>query len=188
LFAAPFTDDATEEGFRQVLLNPLEDEEAWRAEAEPALRAYSDWLQERQDRPGGLLFLEQALKGLCHLPVTHLPLCQCGPIGAVRQRLNAALQSGEIRSHIEDRSVTSDFREADEWPNPHLCHVHVEEHLAQLCLNTEHWRNYRRADLYQQWIFFDDLWAAAHPDLADSILRYARCWDVLSPDGPHDRD
>jgi hypothetical protein len=183
LFDAPFTDDPAEGGFRQVLLNVHEDGDVWRAEAEPALLAYSDWLQERQDRPAGLLFLEQALKALFRLPVAHLPDRECGPIGAVRQRLSAALENGQIRSQLEDRPV-----HPDEFPLPALCHAHVEDHLAQLCLNTEHWRSYRRVDLYHQWIFFDDLWAAAHPELANSILRYARCWDVLSPDGPHDQD
>ena len=43
-----------------------------------------------------------------------------------------------------------------------------------------------RKDMYHQWIFFDDQWAAAHPDLANSLLRYTRCWDMLSPDGPND--
>lgn len=27
---------------------------------------------------------------------------------------------------------------------------------------------------YQQWFLFDDLWAAAHPHLAESLLRYNR--------------
>lgn len=56
-------------------------------------------------------------------------------------------------------------------------------HVAQLCLHTDCSEG---VDLYHRWIFFDDLWAAAQPDLANSILRYDRCWDVLSPDGPHD--
>jgi hypothetical protein len=69
LFDAPFTEDPVEEGFRQVLLNAHEDEDAWRSEAGPALMAYSDWLEERQGRPAGVLFLEQALKALFRLPV-----------------------------------------------------------------------------------------------------------------------
>jgi uncharacterized protein (TIGR02996 family) len=54
--------------------------------------------------------------------------------------------------------------------------VHVEEHVAQLCLHTQRWGE---RDLYHQYYFFDDLWAAAHPDLANSLLRWARRWDVL---------
>lgn len=33
---------------------------------------------------------------------------------------------------------------------------------------------------YDHWFIFDDLWGAAHPDLADALLRYATRWDVLS--------
>jgi 3-oxoacyl-ACP reductase-like protein len=33
---------------------------------------------------------------------------------------------------------------------------------------------------HQQWILFDDRWAAAHPDLAASLLHYARCWDPFA--------
>jgi len=32
---------------------------------------------------------------------------------------------------------------------------------------------------YHQWIVFDDRWAAAHRDLADSLLAWATHWDVL---------
>jgi hypothetical protein len=32
---------------------------------------------------------------------------------------------------------------------------------------------------HQQWILFDDLWAAAHVDLARSLLRYGTRWDPL---------
>jgi hypothetical protein len=30
----------------------------------------------------------------------------------------------------------------------------------------------------------DDVWASAHPELAAGLLRFARRWDVLSPDEP----
>ena len=30
---------------------------------------------------------------------------------------------------------------------------------------------------YQRWYLFDDVWAAAHPDLAASLLRCAAGWD-----------
>jgi hypothetical protein len=32
---------------------------------------------------------------------------------------------------------------------------------------------------YQQIFLFDDLWASAHPDLANSLLRYGAHWDPL---------
>ncbi len=37
---------------------------------------------------------------------------------------------------------------------------------------------------HQQWILFDDRWAAAHPDLAASILRYGRDWDPFAAARP----
>jgi hypothetical protein len=52
-----------------------------------------------------------------------------------------------------------------------------ETHVAQLCLHTNRWGD---EDLYHRWILFDDLWAGAHSDLAEAILRYATRWDVLS--------
>ena len=33
---------------------------------------------------------------------------------------------------------------------------------------------------HDQWFVFDDRWAAAHPDLAQSLLRYAVHWDPLA--------
>jgi hypothetical protein len=38
--------------------------------------------------------------------------------------------------------------------------IHLSQHLA-----------------YQRWYLFDDVWAAAHPDLAASLLRCAAGWD-----------
>jgi hypothetical protein len=46
-----------------------------------------------------------------------------------------------------------------------------------LCLHTDRWD---KRDLFHQWFLFDDLWAAAHPALADGVLKFARRWDVLS--------
>jgi uncharacterized protein (TIGR02996 family) len=53
--------------------------------------------------------------------------------------------------------------------------THVEEHLAQACLHTG-------GNRFHQWILFDDLWASAHPEMANAILRFARRWDVLTID------
>ncbi len=169
LLAAPLTDDPVEPGFRQALLDQPRDEASW--------NAYSDWLVEQGLRPAGLALLEQALKAVARCPFSYLPdAVWGGPLksGSVPQ-VRAALK-GVLDKHPPHSEFT---------PDPAKCHIQVEEHLAQLCLHTGSWDG---VDLYQQWIFFDDLWAAAHPDLANGILRYQRCWDVLSPDGPHDED
>ena len=34
---------------------------------------------------------------------------------------------------------------------------------------------------FDQWFLFDRQWAAAHPELARSLLRYAAQWDPYSP-------
>jgi uncharacterized protein (TIGR02996 family) len=53
----------------------------------------------------------------------------------------------------------------------------VQGHVAQACKHIDHWDF--AGDVYHHLILFDDLWAAAHPDLATSILRFASRWDVL---------
>ena len=47
----------------------------------------------------------------------------------------------------------------------------VDEHLAQLAMHVDEFFG------YQQWYLFDDVWAAGHPELAASLLRYAIDWD-----------
>jgi uncharacterized protein (TIGR02996 family) len=177
LLAAPLTADPAEEGFRSVLLDEPGDEASW--------RAYSDWLQEGGARPLGLLLLEQALKAVARFPVIRLP-------AAVWNTLPVQLLTPSLRNHqaLLQRILATEPEEDfySGRPSSHAAEksrVQVEEHVAQLCLHTERWGD---TDLYQQLIFFDDLWAAAQPDLANAILRYCRAWDVLSPDGPHDED
>lgn len=80
------------------------------------------------------------------------------------------------RTEIE--GVTS----AAHWKNqPSKSLVQVEEHFAQASVHTDHWKNPRGGeDLYNRWIMFDDLWAAANKDLANCILRFQERWDVLT--------
>jgi uncharacterized protein (TIGR02996 family) len=54
--------------------------------------------------------------------------------------------------------------------------VVVQAHVAQASKHVAKWGN---ENLYHHFIFFDDLWANAHPDLASSILRTANRWDPL---------
>jgi hypothetical protein len=51
----------------------------------------------------------------------------------------------------------------------------VDDHLAQVAMHCG------ESFGYQQWYLFDTAWAAAHPDLARSLLRYANHWDPLGP-------
>lgn len=65
--------------------------------------------------------------------------------------------------------------------DPERSIVGAHEHVAWL------WKHLTDEVGYEQWIFFDDAWAAAHPDLASSLLRYATRWDPLA-DGPPVRE
>ncbi len=60
---------------------------------------------------------------------------------------------------------------------PNLSRWRVEPHLAQLSL---HQSTLYHSNCFDHWIVFDDLWASAHPDLANSLLRQLERWDVLS--------
>lgn len=55
----------------------------------------------------------------------------------------------------------------------------ITPHMAQAVFHTANWGG-KDGDLYHQWIFFDDRWAAAHPTLAAGILTFASRWDVLT--------
>jgi len=73
----------------------------------------------------------------------------------------------EVRARLEREGLPptrGDAAEALAWSGPHV---------AQLCHHTDPFFG------FQQVVLFDDLWAAAHPDLAASLLRYARSWDPL---------
>lgn len=64
----------------------------------------------------------------------------------------------------------------NESRNPKRDAVLVQGHVAQAC---KHVAKFDRQDLYHHIVFFDDLWANAHPHLAASLLRAANRWDVL---------
>lgn len=56
---------------------------------------------------------------------------------------------------------------------PEASLLRVDGHLAQLSMHCGD------SFGYQQWYLFDTTWAAAHPELARSLLRYADHWDPL---------
>ncbi|MET8083300.1 hypothetical protein [Micromonospora sp. NPDC005237] len=57
--------------------------------------------------------------------------------------------------------------------SPDASRIEVDEHLAQVTMHCG------QSFGYQQWFLFDTVWAAAHPDLAQSLLRYGNHWDPL---------
>jgi uncharacterized protein (TIGR02996 family) len=60
--------------------------------------------------------------------------------------------------------------------NPKKDRVVVQMHVAQASKHVARWGS---EDLYHHFVFFDDLWANAHPHLAASLLRAAGRWDPL---------
>jgi hypothetical protein len=59
--------------------------------------------------------------------------------------------------------------------DPARSRIHATQHLAQAAIHVD------RVFGYERWYLFDDLWAAAHPDLAASLLRCATAWDPFEP-------
>lgn len=57
---------------------------------------------------------------------------------------------------------------------PEASLLRVSNHLAQLAMHCG------QSFGYQQWYLFDTTWAATHPNLAQSLLRYADRWDPLA--------
>ena len=103
--------------------------------------------------------LEQALRAACSFPtnafggeVTHG--LGNGPQAEARRELLAFAADAPRNSGDPERSL-----------------IAVGDHVAQLCLHVSEFFG------YQQWIVFDDRWAAAHPELAASLLRYNHDWD-----------
>jgi hypothetical protein len=58
-----------------------------------------------------------------------------------------------------------------EGRDPELSLLNISEHIIQLAMHCNEFFG------YQQWYLFDNAWAATHPDLAQSLLRYAGHWD-----------
>jgi len=56
---------------------------------------------------------------------------------------------------------------------PEASLLQVGDHVAQMAMHCDEFFGYR------QWYLFDTVWAASHPDLAQSLLRYATNWDPL---------
>jgi uncharacterized protein (TIGR02996 family) len=160
LFQPPAGPAGDEAGLLQALLERPADEASW--------SVYADWLHDHgEGRPGPVL-LRRALEAARHWPVAKL----CNQLDLRQFLLGAVVEArAQLPGLVAQLGRTGGH-------DPGRCLVHAEDHLAQLCLHTDRWGE---RDLYHQWLLFDDRWAAAHPDLANAVLRFARRWDVLSP-------
>jgi uncharacterized protein (TIGR02996 family) len=158
LLASPSKCRPTEVAFLDELRRQDADETPW--------RVYSDWLLDHDELPAGPTLLRRAL----------LRITRFAP-RAINYEVDRAVlleQNVETARAAIDELSKKFQRQADD---PKKSRVHVEEHLAQLCLHagkTSH------CDEWHQWYFFDDLWAGAHPAIAEALLRYGKRWDVLS--------
>jgi hypothetical protein len=87
------------------------------------------------------------------------------------------------RSATEDHATASAALEAllqrppsgrrNSWTEPDTTPSRVNDtkHVAQALVHVHELFG------YEQWYLFDDVWAAGHPELASSLLRYASSWD-----------
>lgn len=87
---------------------------------------------------------------------------------AHRHRL-AALARPHQAAHATALRLLSGFTPEYER-DPGRTLTHQGDHLAQMCIHS-------RSFGYRQWFLFDDVWAAAHPELATSLIHYAGHWD-----------
>jgi uncharacterized protein (TIGR02996 family) len=159
LLQAPDKARPQETAFLRAIRDNPGDETNW--------AVYSDWLQEQGRPRAGLAVLERALTACTRHPVAAI-LNSIDTRGIGLGDLSAARQECEGLPGQFAGRLTHD---------PARSLVHVEDHLAQVCLHTGRWG---QRDLFHQWFLFDDLWAGEHPALANTVLRYARRWDVLS--------
>jgi hypothetical protein len=121
--------------------------------------AWSDWREERGKEPPGVSLLRDGFARMSRLP------------GAAQDQFYRDW-SPESLLRAEKKGTRAAPRSL----------IHVEPHLAQMCLDVSH-----SDELYfGQWILFDDLWAGAHPALANALLRWCARWDVLSSGAPEE--
>lgn len=159
LLQFPDKPSGQEKAFLQAIQEGPGDETNW--------AVYSDWLQEQGRPPAGLAVLEHALTACARFPVAVI-------MNTIDTR---GFGTGEVWTAPQEMAALLLKVQGSGSHDPGRSLARVEDHLAQLCLHTGRWG---KDDLFHQWFLFDDLWAGAHPALADAVLRYARRWDVLS--------
>ncbi|MRG93640.1 hypothetical protein [Polyangium spumosum] len=106
-----------------------------------------------------------------------LTKCAAYPLRAVASETNHTLLGVGAHQSAEGEfyKVGTAFGRSGD---PSKAIVQVGKHAALFCPHTS------SAFGHEQWILFDDRWAAAHPALAASILRYTNGWDPLRDPAP----
>jgi uncharacterized protein (TIGR02996 family) len=157
MFAGVELRDLMDDAFLRAVRAAPDDPVTW--------AAWSDWRQERGEEPPGISLLRSAFSRFARIPgqlQPHLPVDD--DLDTACRRLLELVEKHRSELKTSPKSL-----------------IHVEPHLAQMCLDGS-WID---EPYFDQLIFFDDLWASVHPDLADAILRFACRWDVLSA-GPEE--
>ena len=107
-----------------------------------------------------------ALRGLVAPGETSIEpaLHRCNRYLNIEGRLSAAFAGPHPAAHqaamAELATVTP-----DEGRDPERSVIDVAGHIAQMSMQASGFFG------YQQWYLFDDVWAAAHPELAASLMR-----------------
>ncbi|MEV4325788.1 hypothetical protein ACIBK1_11960 [Microbispora rosea] len=80
------------------------------------------------------------------------------------------ISAPHYRAHEHALRLLEDFVPAD-GRDPGRTLIRCDGHLAQMAIHMDEGSGYR------QWFLFDDVWAAAHPEMAASLMRFGAHWD-----------
>jgi hypothetical protein len=120
--------------------------------------AWNDWRAERGEELPGIGLLRDAFARMARLP--------------------GSLQYQLLRLPSPPALLEKETKHRDQLRKTPKSLLHGEEHLIQMCLDGSH--HDEHGPYFGQWILFDDLWASAHPELADALLTWCARWNVLS--------
>jgi uncharacterized protein (TIGR02996 family) len=119
--------------------------------------AWNDWRAERSAEQPGIGLLRAAFARMARFP--------------------GSLQDELVRTSSTQALLEMETKERGQLRKTPKSLLHSEEHLLQMCLDGSHQDD---TAYFGQWILFDDLWASAHPELADALLTWCAHWDVLT--------
>ncbi|WP_156080726.1 hypothetical protein [Microbispora rosea] len=80
------------------------------------------------------------------------------------------ISAPHYRAHEHALRLLEDFVPAD-GRDPGRTLIRCDGHLAQMAIHMDEGSGYR------QWFLFDEVWAAAHPEMAASLMRFGAHWD-----------
>lgn len=95
------------------------------------------------------------------------------PVEALGQGSTGALGIADHAAAVADFSTAAASLRPNSGESKHT-RLELAEHVAVVAQHVSEFFG------HQQWFLFDDRWAAAHPALARSLLRYGVHWDPLA--------